>query len=59
MRTRPVPWHLVVVEADEYWQAGGHGNPAKDFLELETYLGNKTKSDSSPWGDYDAWREGN
>ena len=43
---------------DEYWKAGEDDNPVEDSHQLERYLGSKTKSDSSPWDDYDAWHEG-
>ena len=55
---RPVLQHLSVAAEDECWRAGEHDNPTEDSRQLETYLGSRTKSDSSLWGDYDVWHEG-
>ena len=57
MHTKPVLGHLAVVEVDEYWEAGEHGNPTEDSHLHGRCLYSRTKLDSTPWGDCAAWRE--
>ena len=57
MRTGPIPGHLVIVEVDEYWQDGGHGNPAEGSHLQGRCLYSRTKFDSILWGDCAAWHE--
>ena len=59
MRTRPVPWHLVIAEADVYWRDDEHGKPADDSHLQERCPCNRTKFDSTPLGDCEVWREEN
>ena len=57
MHTRPIPWQLVIAEADECWKAGEHGNPVEGSHLQEKCPCNRTKSNSYPLGDYEVWHD--